>query len=105
MKEEALKLADELQDLYKYSIDDVGNRSADMIRKLVAELDKQGEPVFEESNEQVVNAFYKQFPEMKPQTKPLSDDEILNMWIDYSLKGAEGLLNFAKAIEKAHGIV
>ena len=41
MKEEALKLADELQDLYKYSIDDVGNRSADMIRKLVAELDKQ----------------------------------------------------------------
>ena len=41
MKEEALNLADELQDLYKYSIDDVGNRSADMIRKLVAELDKQ----------------------------------------------------------------
>ena len=48
MKEEALKLADELQDLYKYSIDDVGNRSADMIRKLVAELDKHQDKSLDE---------------------------------------------------------
>ena len=84
MKEEALKLADsyEIRANFIVSHHEKSGRTrmsttnqsmvkrykntADMIRKLVAELDKQREPLFEESNEQVVNAFYKQFPEMKP---------------------------------------
>ena len=45
MKEEALKLADELQGLCEYSYVEIPDYQAmqyvDMIRKLVAELDKQ----------------------------------------------------------------
>ena len=69
MKEEALKLADELQDLYKYSIDDVGNRSADMIRKLVAELED-----LKHDNEELLKSLT---AERTP--RELSDEEILKI--------------------------
>ena len=51
MKEEALKLADELQD-YMTSLGWKTHQAPDMIRKLVEELDKQKEKAkwFEESN-------------------------------------------------------
>ena len=54
---------------------------ADELRKVhankIAELEKYAVTEWiEESNEDVVNSFYKTFPDQKPQTKPLSDEEI-----------------------------
>lgn len=41
-----------------------------------------------------------------PQTKPLSDDEILELWVkNNKLNGADGIIDFARAIEKVHNIV
>ena len=134
MKEEALELADFIE---KHMVEFgliLGEVSRDhivgTIRKLVAELDKQtyradllenrlrvitgkeldkqGEPVFEESNEQVVNAFYKQFPEMKPQTKPLSIEEIEGAFYKkcwyYDEDEKFDYYGFAREIEERHGI-
>jgi hypothetical protein len=111
MKEEALKLADELDALHQY----VPSEAPDMIRRLVEELDKQKEKAkwFEESN--------KMFKETRdslamavmldqtshdttPQTKPLSDEEIINIWLPFATDGIKGKIEFARAIEKEHGI-
>jgi hypothetical protein len=117
MKEEALKLADwldksidtddwgELAKYYQWCHENV----SPMIRRLVEELDKQKETIrklnktlgFINSGYEVIN--------LEPQTKPLSDEEILNSWVEIDLPEEcwitdEHLINFAKAIEERHGI-
>lgn len=38
-------------------------------------------------------------------SKPLSDEEILDLWVKYNnLKGASDIVKFARAIEERHGI-
>ena len=141
MKEEALKLADELEALHQY----VPSEAPVMIRRLVEELDeknyrileltkrykaltwndKQGEPVawwngkskFCSPRDKSWDAktggilsFGCNIPlYTTPQTKPLSDEEILNSWVEIDLPEEcwitdEHLINFAKAIEERHGI-
>ena len=124
MKEEALKLADELDliagmiaigDRIKWGQDSelMENGSA-MIRRLVEELDKQGEPVAwmelyygEPNNLAWTDAelrdsgeIYKTVPLYTslvfctaPQTKPLNDEE-LNKAFDYYCETDEGVLRF-----------
>lgn len=39
------------------------------------------------------------------QTKPLSDEEILALWVQKNnLNGAKDIVDFARAIEERHGI-
>ena len=124
MKEEALKLADWLDDgeIERYDIDE----ASAMIRRLVEELDKQGDPVaymwhspdgndilmYSNTNrEDCSTPLY-----TTPQTKPLSDEEILEILIDKGICGRlkDGSLcywqadadlhDFARAIEEKHGI-
>jgi hypothetical protein len=45
MKEKALKLADELDMLFPSGLALIGKQASTMIRRLVEELDKQGEPI------------------------------------------------------------
>ena len=75
MKEEALKLADSIDEFaqggYSYKPSDFLSVSA-MIRRLVEELDK----------------------------KPLSDEEIYEIWEKFNGE----IKNFARAIEERHGI-
>ena len=154
MKEEALKLADELamKIFHGEHTDWLVNDAVYMIRKLVAELeertnentdlrvmiaskfaelDKQGEPVAWISKYSLKDI--EQFCEIislsptkddyfdtplytTPQTKPLSDEEILEILIDKGICGRlkDGSLcywqadadlhDFARAIEERHGI-
>ena len=147
-KEEALKLAEQLEDDAKYGECDWTNPkvSAAMIRRLVEELDKQKEksdtalhtvPLSEadrnllNSNESISqhkavmrkNAFNQYIPMFlgndglsegtllypSPQTKPLSDDETIQLACDtfYGLikkEERDNFIRFAKAIEERHGI-
>ena len=119
MKEEALKLADELDALHQY----VPSEAPAMIRRLVEELDKQGEPVawIYKRNDGIKFLNWKTWKDCQtcngefiplyttPQTKPLSDEEILNSWVEIDLPEEcwitdEHLINFARAIEERHGI-
>ena len=131
MKEEALKLADELDALHQY----VPSEAPAMIRRLVEELGKQGEPFGylcdwgDDSYGLTRQTFYygergsptlddwNEYPKVHhnlplyttPQTKPLSDEEILNSWVEIDLPEEcwitdEHLINFARAIEERHGI-
>jgi hypothetical protein len=114
-------LADELDKLHQY----VPSEAPAMIRRLVEELDKQGEPVawwngkskFCSPRDKSWDAktggilsFGCNIPlYTTPQTKPLSDEEILNSWVEIDLPEEcwitdEHLINFAKAIEERHGI-
>ncbi len=106
MKDEALKLADELQKHFNCY-----NEYSDMIRRLVEELDKQKETIrklnktlgFINSGYEVIN--------LEPQTKPLSDEEIWELHQEHideipcghSMKTI-GFVEFARAIEERHGI-
>ena len=127
MKTEALKLADELlMDNTQLTVE-----SAYMIRRLVEELDKQGEPYVwhMKSNDpdSVKDYWYfidKPSRESKishqaiplytaPQTKPLSDAEIddcvgrialANDFYPEEIPSDRFLKCFAKAIEERHGI-
>jgi hypothetical protein len=98
MKEEALKLADELQKHFNCY-----NEYSDMIRRLVEELDKQSKPVGVYDG--------KSLHIYTPQTKPLSDEEIWELHQEHideipcghSMKTI-GFVEFARAIEKRHGI-
>ena len=122
MKEEALKLADELQKHFNCY-----NEYSDMIRRLVEELDalnakesmwqemiedlecqvikyKQGEP-FHDFNTLTLDTGEKR------SLKPLSDDEIWELHQEHideipcghSMKTI-GFVEFARAIEERHGI-
>ena len=88
MKEEALKLADELDEVYSPPL----QIASAMIRRLVEELDKQGKPIaWSCCNEDMVDLpavilFTEpdkyEWQSIKPlyttpQTKPLSDDEVI----------------------------
>ena len=97
MKEEALKLADELDKLYQY----VPSEAPAMIRRLVEELDKQSKPVGVYDG--------KSLHIYTPQTKPLSDEEINEISMKCYVYPADGSMifnqhKFARAIEERHGI-
>ena len=123
MKNEALRLADELESLGQY----VPSEAPAMIRRLVEELDKQGEPVawwngkskFCSQRDKSWDAktggilsFGCNIPlYTTPQTKPLSDEEIWELHQEHideipcghSMKTI-GFVEFARAIEERHGI-
>ena len=125
MKTEALKLADELDEASELEADlnrpenqaDLQKASA-MIRRLVEELDKQGEPVaviyqhpddlrpairftkpFAYKSMVVVNPDIPLYT--TPQTKPLSDAEIKEL---SELTSDPDPTDFVRAIEERHGI-
>ena len=93
MKEEALKLADKLEEKWNPARTGLHDECIRMIRKLVAELDKQGEPVawidkatldLMKKLNQPKGFVYKDKQEPNcviplytaPQTKPLSEKKI-----------------------------
>jgi len=90
MKEEALKLADEL-DATKVNGNKIGGmvKASAMIRRLVEELDKQWYMVNKDGY-----------------VKPLSDEEIHDIWKSLWEGGNIGHIayNYARAIEERHGI-
>ena len=116
MKKEALTLAkqlDSMESAYTECIE-----ASAMIRRLVEELDKQGEPVAWSCwNDDMPSAIIT-FTEpdkhgwmsikplyTTPQTKPLSDDEIIDIWFTIpngTLKART--IDFARLIEERHGI-
>ena len=95
MKEEALKLADELEALHQY----VPSEAPTTIRRLVEELDKphKYDP---ETGEPLIDG-YPLFSGL-PRQKPLSDEEIRK--IHCITDGNINLIQFARAIEERHGI-
>ena len=128
MKEEALKLADELiRDNTQLTVE-----SAYMIRRLVEELDKKSKPINHYEPTAWINHIKQtggDFYELNvsgrgeplyrhpPQTKPLSDDEIVDCVDDYfglmalqhkyiySIDQVQEYgLKLARAIEERHGI-
>jgi hypothetical protein len=127
MKQEALKLAVWLENMSKLGWADNFGQELDeisaMIRRLVEELDKQGEPKAWIREDGVI-AFFKQKEiddqgfkwqplYTTPQTKPLSDEEITVLWhkamglatSDENLKNNISHASlFARAIEERHGI-
>jgi len=102
MKTEALKLADELKTMGNAYTECI--EASDMIRKLVAELDKQ------EKVNKVLEEGYgcdpAYFIDKSPQTKPLSDEEIIEIGnsVVNLIDSNEGWVEFARAIEERHGI-
>jgi hypothetical protein len=115
MKEEALKLADELDrmvlsddwgDMAKYYGWFKENASP-MIRKLVAELDKQGTSIWESFDKVYENCKCPSCKNKTPQTKPLSDEEIkeiITKKAHYGCIAKDDYIDFARAIEERHGI-
>ena len=110
MKDEALKLADELQKHFNCY-----NEYSDMIRRLVEELDKQGKPKAWIREDGVI-AFFKQKEiddqgfkwqplYLAPQTKPLSDDEILDMSDDYIANQFELAFEGDKLVEYVRAVM
>ena len=109
MKEEALKLADELDliarmiaigDRIKWGQDsELMENGSSMIRRLVEELDKQEYRNKHEGFSTIID-------KVAPQTKPLSDEEIHDIWKSLWEGGNIGHIayNYAKAIEERHGI-
>ena len=134
MKEEALKLAvwldksidaddwGELAKYYQWCHENV----SPMIRRLVEELDKQGEPVAwaTEDLEDIMSPELRQahidHPQScthkfypiplytTPQTKPLSEKELYEVFDKCYPNNGDGdvvtLVDFARAIEERHGI-
>ena len=113
MKEEALKLADELDALHQY----VPSEAPAMIRRLVEELDKQGSSIWDSTRRVYENCQCDSCKNKEPQTKPLSDDEIVDCVDDYfglmalqhkyiySIDQVQEYgLKLARAIEERHGI-
>ena len=90
MKEEALKLADELDKLHQY----VPSEAPAMIRRLVEELDRL---------DYDLKSLAKRYKALD-RTKPLSDEEIQNIWYQHEKWLATVPLSFARAIEERHGI-
>jgi hypothetical protein len=114
MTKEALKLADDMEVRAKIRrsakdrksvqensndrISDQLEQASTMIRRLVEELDKhkQINGVFDYYCDENIRS---------KQTKPLSDEEILALWIKHNnLNGASDIVKFARAIEERHGI-
>ena len=53
----------------------------------------------------VAHHFYNLGLQASPQTKPLSDEEIQNIWYQHEKWLATVPLSFARAIEERHGII
>jgi len=124
MKNEALKLAYELDALHQY----VPSEAPNMIRRLVEELDEKNYRILEltkrykaltwndKQSEPVVYWDGKHFASREkssladiplyttPQTKPLSDEEIKTLHEQTSWFGISDPIKFARAIEERHGI-
>jgi hypothetical protein len=82
MKEEALKLADDLQKHFNCY-----NEYSDMIRILVEHIEELENPIM-----QAIGMAF---------AKPLSDEEILALWVQKNkLNGARDIVDFARAILK-----
>lgn len=117
MKNEALKLADELNQIDEVEYSDlmVIEKCIAMIRRLVEELDKQKEKAkwFEESNkmfketrDSLAMAVMLDQTSHDTKQKPLSDEEILHIYNESyrnTLMGIDPLV-FAREIEERHGI-
>jgi len=122
MKEEALKLADELED-YMTSLGWKTHQASAMIRRLVEELDKQSEPIaWMDKYGNVCTDIQKKMYQgnitaqynydkntiplyTSPQTKPLSDDEIDNLYVKVCVTDRNQIIaRFARAIEERHGV-
>lgn len=123
MKDKALKLAAELDVAssemeYNHVVDDwkLLSDSADMLRQQHDEiigLKLEWQVWFDISERQKAeidelrkyvgfkNSGY-DIIQLPLQTKPLSDEELLNMWWD--VEDDEALIKFARAIEERHGI-
>ena len=118
MKEEALKLANELDALHQY----VPSEAPDMIRRLVEELDEKNYRILEltkrykaltwnDKQGEPVASWLKMGLPQAPQTKQLSDEEIWELHQEHideipcghSMKTI-GFVEFARAIEERHGI-
>ena len=103
MKEEALKLAD-LVDA-KYAWIETKELSG-MIRKLVAELDSKEQALKyqKEKFEKLIDA--KAIIHYKSQTKPLTDEEAMDIWLHLAINYDSGSFAtfFVREIEKRHGI-
>lgn len=101
MKEEALKLADELDEVYSPPL----QIASAMIRRLVEELDNNK---LRNSD----NPFAKALRNAEAlKIKPLSDEEIKQIfadqtgyYIDSGLVKGLAVMDFARAIEERHGI-
>ena len=119
MKEEALKLADELDKLYLEARTNI--KASAMIRRLVEELDKQCKPINHYEPTAWINHIKQtggDFYELNvsgrgeplyrhpSQTKPLSDEEIEEVIRKHWNKEYKnrGMMAFARAIEERHGI-
>lgn len=90
MKEEALKLADELEVLHQY----VPSEAPAMIRRLVAENE------FLKDWRDTWSPYVNQLK----QTKPLSGEEIWEWFEKNTALTKESALMIARAIEERHGI-
>jgi len=110
MKEEALKIANELAfQPSELSMWD-RNIAANMIHDLLEELDKQKETI-RKLNKTLgfINSGYEVIS-LEPQTKPLTDDEILDMSDDYIANQFElafegdKLVEYVRAVLERHGI-
>jgi hypothetical protein len=100
MKEEALKLADELDKLSQY----VPSEAPDMIRRLVEELDKphKYDP---ETGEPLIDGW--PLYSALPSPRELSDEEIIKeikLLPQLISMEDKDFIKFARAIEERHGI-
>lgn len=106
MKEEALKLADELQD-YMTSLGWKTHQAPDMIRRLVEELNKWEKDLHLQSHVLgLMEGKAAQAEEHMMLQQPLSDNEIHDIWKSLWEGGNIGHIayNYARAIEERHGI-
>ena len=104
MKEEALKLADKLEEKWNPARTGLHDECIRMIRKLVAELDKAEPAILDAFNSGKGVGYVDGMRAVK--SKPLSDEEIRKI-AEKELGHGIGLIDWlllARAIEKVHGI-
>ena len=120
MKEEALKLADEFDEMTDpFQSLAYAHKAQAMIRRLVEELDKQCKPINHYEPTAWINHIKQtggDFYELNvsgrgeplyrhpSQTKPLSDEEIWDWFRKNTALTKESALRIARAIEERHGI-
>ena len=103
MKEEALRLADKLEEKWNPARTGLHDECIRMIRKLVAELDKAEPAILDAFNSGKGVGYVDGMRAVK--SKPLSDEEIKII----ATQGRTDLtipsyISFARAIEERHGI-
>jgi hypothetical protein len=90
MKEEALKLADELEKLSQY----VPSEAPDMIRKLVEHVEELENPIMQA----IAQAFDEPI-------KPLTEHELFELWKSVNkIMFRQAHIDFARALEERYGI-